>query len=184
MLKNILLMSTLILLFSSCKQEEVKDTEVTKTKIETLVSNTGSIVKLVDTTLPNLQTSYSKSETRIRKITNGSETAYFYQIESKGKYNKSTASIEYADIDEVLKALKVLLSEVEADVISNPDYTENKFVTVDGFQVGYYVSEAKANWFITLERTGSDNTLFISEGKVIETAFTDAKNKIDMLKNK
>lgn len=184
MLRNILLMSALILLFSSCKQDRVKDTEITKTKIETLVSNTGSIVKLVDTILPDLQTSYSTSETRIRKITNGGETAYFYQIESKVKYSKSTASIEYSDIDEVLKALKILLSEVEADIASNPDYTENKFVTVDGFQVGYYISEGKANWFITLERSGSDNTLFVSEGKVIETAFTDAKNKIDVLKSK
>lgn len=58
---------------------------------------------------------------------------------------------------------------------------ENKFITEDGFQVGYYVSKGKAYSYIKLERYGSDATLFIDDGDVIETAFTDAKNKIEEL---
>ena len=59
---------------------------------------------------------------------------------------------------------------------------ENKLVTVDGFQVGYYVSKGKASWYIKLEKFGSHITLFIDNGDTIETAFTDAKSKIDELK--
>jgi hypothetical protein len=83
---------------------------------------------------------------------------------------------------EVIKALKALQPEVEKDILSNPDYLENKFVTVDGFQVGYYVSGKKASWYIKLEKYGSENTLFIDNGNIIETSFVDAKNKVDELK--
>jgi hypothetical protein len=85
---------------------------------------------------------------------------------------------------EVIKAVKSLKTEVEADIASNPDYMENKFTTVDGFQVGYYVSKGKATWYIRLEKYGSDKTLFVTDGEVIEAAFTNAKNKIDELKLK
>ncbi len=83
---------------------------------------------------------------------------------------------------EILKALKVLKTDVANDISANPDYMENKFVTVDGFQVGYFISGGKASWYIKLEKYGSDNTLFIDNGDTIETAFTEAKNKIDELK--
>lgn len=73
-------------------------------------------------------------------------------------------------------------NDVSADIASNPDYMENKFVSVDGFQVGYYVSKGKADWYIKLEKYGSDNTIFINDGDTIELAFTEAKNKIDELK--
>jgi hypothetical protein len=85
---------------------------------------------------------------------------------------------------EIIKAVKTLVTEVEADIESNPDYMENKFTTTDGFQVGYYVSKGKSTWYIRLEKHGSDNTLFLIDSYIIETAFTNAKNKIDELKNK
>ncbi len=138
--------------------------------------------KFVDNKLPNLSASYGSTETRVRKITNGVATAYFYQITKEGKYSNSVASIEYSDLIELLKAVKVLKGEVTSDIAANSDYMENKFVTVDGFQVGYYVSKGKANSYIKLEKFGSDNTLFINDGDTIETAFTDAKSKIDELK--
>ena len=81
-----------------------------------------------------------------------------------------------------MKALKALQPEVEKDLASKPDYLENKFITVDGFQIGYYVSDGKVSWYLKLEKFGSDNTLFIDRGDVIESAFSEAKNKIDELK--
>jgi hypothetical protein len=137
---------------------------------------------LSDNKLPNLSASYGAAETRVRKIINGTATAYFYQITKEGKYSNSVASIEYSDLLELLKAVKVLKGEVINDIAANSDYRENKFVTVDGSQVGYYVSKGKANWYIKLEKQGSDNTLFIDNGDTIETALTDAKSKIDELK--
>ena len=80
--------------------------------------------------------------------------------------------------------MKTLQSEEPKDVASNPDYLENKFITVDGFEVGYFVDKGKSTWYLKLEKYGNDNnTLFIKDGSSnIETAFNDAKTKIEELK--
>ena len=75
--------------------------------------------------------------------------------------------------------MATLKAEVEKDIAANPDYLENKFVTVDGFQVGYYVSKGKSRWYLKLEKFGSDNTLFIDNLETIAAAFDEAKVKID-----
>lgn len=183
MVRKFFLVSTLtIMSVATYGQDVKKEAENVKTKMDVFASKTGSITKFVDTKLPNLKATYGSAQTRIRKITNGTTSAFFYQIEKEGKYSSNTASIEYSDLTEILKALKVLKTDVANDVSANPDYMENKFVTVDGFQVGYFISGGKASWYIKLEKYGSDNTLFIDNGDTIETAFTDAKNKIDELK--
>ncbi|WP_228437758.1 hypothetical protein [Chryseobacterium sp. 7] len=167
------------------KAQEIKKDEVQlKTKMDLFTSKTGSIIKFTDTRLPPLKTSYSDAETKIRKITSGSNTSYFYQIVKDGKYANSAASIEYSDLLEVIKALKELQLQSEKDTTANPDYIENKFITVDGFQVGYYVDRSKKIWFLKLEKYGSDNTLFINDVVSLDTAFNDAKNKIEELKLK
>jgi hypothetical protein len=181
--KKIPMVITLLFVSATIFAQEVKkETETVKTKMDLFSSKTGTITKFVDTNLPSLKTAYGVAETKIRKIINGVTSAYFFQITNKGKYGSSTASIEYSDLIEVLKALKALQSEVEKDIATNPNYLENKFVTVDGFQVGYYVSGGKAIWYLKLEKYGSDNTVFIDNGATIETAFTEARNKIDELK--
>ena len=180
--KLIFLFSLLLLGNLIYSQEVKKEADAAKTKMDVFVSKTGSITKFIDTRLTGIKTSYDIAETRVRKISNGSLTAYFYQIEKEAKYGDNIASIEYSDLVEVIKALKLLKSEVEKDIASNPDYLENKFVTVDGFQVGYYVSSGKATWYIKLEKYGSDNTIFIKEGDDIEVPFNEAKSKIDELK--
>lgn len=163
-------------------QEAKKESENVTTKMDVFASKTGIITKYVDTKFPNLKTAYGSTENRIRKMSIGSTSSYFYQIIKEGKYSNNTASIEYSDLIEVLKALKELKLQVDNDVAQNPDYLENKFVTVDGFQVGYYVSGQKAKWYIKLEKYGSDNTLFVDNVDIIENAFNVAKNKIDELK--
>ncbi|EKT4520362.1 hypothetical protein JE950_002007 [Flavobacterium psychrophilum] len=181
--KKITIVITLLFASTTIFAQEVKkEIETVKTKMDLFSSKTGTITKFVDTTLPNLKTTYGSAETKIRKIINSVTSAYFFQITNKGKYGSSTASIEYNDLIEVLKALKALHPEVEKDIATNPNYLENKFVTVDGFQVGYYISAGKSVWYVKLEKYGSDNTLFIDNGETIETAFTEAKNKIDELK--
>lgn len=42
--------------------------------------------------------------------------------------------------------LAKLVAEADTDCSANPDYLENRFVTNDGFEIGYYVSKGKANW--------------------------------------
>ncbi len=183
MMKTTVFILTILLgSLSLFAQDVKKDAETVKTKIDVFNSKTGTITKFTDNKLLNLKTSLGGVETRIRKINNGTASAFFYQIIKEGKYSNSTASIEYSDLLEVLKAIKALKTEVDKDIALKPDYLENKFITVDGLQVGYYVSGEKTSWYIKLEKYGSDNTLFFENGDVIETSFTEAKNKIDELK--
>jgi len=184
MIKRTAVFITSITLFSATlfAQDAKKEVETIKTKMDVFSSKTGSITKYIDTKLPALKTTYATVENRVRKITSGNITGYFYQIEKEGKYSNSTASIEYLDLLEILKALQILKQDLPKDLTLNPDYLENKFITVDGFNVGYFVSKGKATWYITLEKYGSDNTLIIENVDVIETAFTKAKNTIEELK--
>lgn len=184
MLKKSLIIVALSIISSSIFAQDVKkEAEVVKTKMEAFASKTGIITKFTDFKLPNLKSTYGgSSETRIRKVNSGNTATFFYQIEKTGKYSNSTASIEYSDLLEVIKALKTLKADVEQDVTNNPDYLENKFTTIDGFKVGYFVNKGKASWYLQLEKYGSDNTLFIENGETIEIALNDAKIKIDELK--
>lgn len=178
-----LILSTFMLTTVAFSQDVKKEAQKAETKMEAFASKTGTIVKFIDTKLSDIKLSYgSVAETRIRKIISGAETRFYYQIENQGKYSSSTASIDYTDLLEIIKAIKSLKSDVDKDVALNPDYLENKFTTTDGFQVGYLVNKGKTSWYLRLEKYGSDNTIFVKDGDGIETAFTDAKNKIEELK--
>ena len=147
--------------------------------MEAFASKTGVITKFTDTNLSNLRASYTVAKTKVRKVNSGNTEIYFYQIEKSGEYGSSKASIEYSDLLEGIKALNSLKAEVDTDIASNPDYMENKFITEDGFQLGYYISKGKATWYIRLEKYGSDKTLFIKDLSEIEANFNEAKNKIE-----
>lgn len=184
-MKNYLILLLLTVTTFTFSQEAKKELEKEKTKIDAFASKTGSIIKFTDFKLSGIKSLYGGfSETRIRKINSGTMSSYFFQIEKQGKYNTSTASIEYTDLLEVIKAINSLKSEVEKDILSNPDYLENKFTTVDGFKLGYMINKGKATWYLQLEKYGSDNSIFIENIETIEKAFEEAKNKIDEIKTK
>lgn len=183
MKKKIIYAALLILTVTvSCAQENKKEPE--KTKFDNLTSKTGSIISFIDVKLPNLKTEYSTAQTRIRKIVSGTTTAFFYQIVKEGKYGTITASIEYTDLSEMIKALNILISQADLHLSSKPDYMENMFVTEDGFKIGYFISNNKVSWFIQLEKLGQDNTLFLNDPNLISGIFLEAKNTIEGLKNK
>jgi len=181
MMTKKLLLPVVLLINSAICQDVKKETEALQTKMDRFTSKTGAFSKFADTKLPDLISNYSSAQTRIRKVVSGTQYFYFYQIEESGEYGNSTASIEYSDLLEVIKALNVLKVEVDKDAAGNPDYLENKFTTVDGFQVGYYVSKSKVQRFIKLEKYGSKNTVFMKDFATVETAFNDAKVKIQEL---
>lgn len=181
-MKKIFILILILVSINTFSQDLVKDSEKTETKMESFASKTGVITKFTDINLDKLKSSYTVAETRIRKISSGNTERYFYQIEKPNEYENSTASIEYSDLLEVIKALNSLKSEVESDIRSDPDYMENKFITEDGFQLGYYITKGKATWYLKLEKYGSDKTLFINDLEKIERNFLDAKNKIEELK--
>lgn len=158
-------------------------TPKTESKFESFSSKSGTIVTFTDYPTDGLKRRFGKGETSVRKVTNGSnESRYYFKITNEGQYSTSTAVIEYSDLLEILKAISVL-KQSEVKDITNPNYTESKFRTSDGFEIGYYVSSGKSNWYLQLERIGRDNTIFPS-GTIteIEQTFLAAKTKIEELK--
>ena len=183
-MKKLLFALGFILLISSLYAQDANDVQQATTKMDAFASKTGTIIKFIDYSLPNLKLYLGGiAETRIRKLVSGTEVKYFYQISYKGKYDTKTASIAFEDLLEVIKAIEPLKKSSKEDIELNPDYLENKFVTEDGFQLGYYVSKGKINWYLRLEKYGSGNTIFPSNFDSIESAFNSAKQKIDELKN-
>ncbi|WP_417558360.1 hypothetical protein [Mesoflavibacter zeaxanthinifaciens] len=180
MKKSITILAMVITAFSF-SQEVKKEIEKQETKIEKFTSQTGVITKFTDFNLSDLKSSYTVAKTRIRKLNSGDHVGYFYQIQKPGKYGESTASIEYSDLLELIKAFNSLKTEVDKDVSLNPDYLENKFITTDGFQLGYFVNKGKATWYMRLEKYGSDKTLYIKDLEKIDANFNEAKNKIEEL---
>lgn len=160
----------------------VSDTIKNKSKLDLFTSKRGSIIKFIDYNLSLVKSKYTVPEIRIRKYMVNNEIGYFYQIVRKGNYTSKTASVEYADLLEALKALEVLKSQEKEDLKSGGDYLENTFVTVDGFEIGYYVVDGASTWVITLDKYGSDNTLYFDNVSMIENTFLEGKNKIEELK--
>ena len=153
------------------------------TKFEVFSSKTGSIMKYIDTNMPALPLNWGSLQTSVRTVMSDQGVAYFYRIERAEMQSlpARTAMIEYSDLVEINKALGKLVASVSADLQSNPDYLENKFITEDGFQIGYYVSSGKANWYMKLEKYTS-STVFVKNSDVLISAFSGAQQKIEELK--
>ena len=166
----------MVLLFSMLFSEDVKKSA---TKIDQFSSKTGSILKFIDTNLPSLKLSFGVADVKIRKIIGVGKVGYFLQISKEEKYDTKTASIAYEDLIEVIKALETLRLESSTDIALSPDYLENKFITEDGFQIGYYVSKGKLNCYLTLDKYGSGSTIFLKDVESIETILLLAKSKIE-----
>ena len=181
-MKKLLLLFAMMLPLASIAQSE-QSSENKLTKFEQFTSKTGRISKFVDVKMPNLPLSFMGSvEASVRTVMGDGDAHYFYRIE-EAETSRSIAHIamiEYSDLVEINKALEKLVSEVDADCAANPDYLENRFITEDGFQIGYYVSKGKANWYLKLERYKS-STIFIKNAQVLTTNFPAAQQKIEEL---
>lgn len=172
-----------LLLFSICItslaiSQDVKDAD---DKMTEFASKTGVIIKFEDYKLPDIKLSYGVAETKIRKLTSGGEVKKFYQISYEGKYGTKTASIAYEDLVEVQKAMVSLKDQAKLDINTSSDYVENKFVTDDGFKIGYYVSDLKLNWYMVLEKYGSNNTIFMRSSDSIDDAISGALKRMDSI---
>jgi hypothetical protein len=182
-MKKVLLL--LLLALPMCMFGQADNKAKQMTKFEEFSSATGKIVKFQDYKLPNMAESFMGSlETGIRTIMGGTSNAYFYRIEETetSRTVSHIAMIEYSDLVEINKALDKLCASVETDIAANPDYLENKFRTVDGFEVGYYINKAKASWFMKLERYTS-STVFVKNQETLVDAFKNAQAKIEELKS-
>lgn len=150
-------------------------------KMLDFVSRKGVIMKFEDFQLPKLKSTYGICEVKIRKIVSGEKVKYFLQISKKGKYNSVTTSIANEDIIEIEKALAALQIQGANDISTNADYLENRFISDDEFELGYYVAKNKITWYMKLEN-GNDGTVFLKSNEVIASTLKIAKEKIALLK--
>ena len=180
-MKKIILLLALMMPFASFAQNEP---EKQLTKFEQFSSKTGRISKFVDVNMPKIPLSFMGSlQTGIRILMGENSNSYFYRIE-EAETSRSVAHIamiEYSDLVEINKALAILVNEVDADCAANPDYLENKFISEDGFQIGYYVNKGNASWYLKLERYGN-STVFIKNAEALTSAFPAAQQNIEELK--
>lgn len=182
-MKKVILL--LLLVLPMCVFGQADNNAKQMTKFEEFSSATGKIVKFQDYSLPNMAQSFiGILETSIRTIMGGNTNAYFYRIEEPETHSRLShiAMIEYSDLIETNKALDKLCASVDADIAANPDYLENKFRTIDGFEIGYYISKGKASWFMKLERY-SQSTVFVKNQQTLVDAFKNAQAKIEELKS-
>jgi hypothetical protein len=175
-----LISATLVPALMACGQEK-NDQEHQVTKIDEFISARGVILRFQDYKLSGFKTRFGGVESRIRKFTNKSESKYFFQIKKIVEYKESTASIEYEDVIEVIGSLEVLKSQFADDASKPMDYMENKFVTTDGFSVGYYIAASQSSWYIVLG-DGANETIFINDVDRMVSAFEEARLKIESLR--
>ena len=176
----IMLMALMMPVVSNAQNDAAKKL----TKFEQITSKTGRIFKFVDVRMPSIPKNlFGSVSTGIRTAMGEQFNSYFYRIEDP-ETNRSVAHIamiEYSDLVEINKALAKLAAEADTDCSANPDYLENRFVTNDGFEIGYYVSKGKASWYMKLERYSS-STVFVKNAESLTTNFQDAQKKIEELK--
>ncbi len=177
-MRNLLLLLLMTISLSAYSQQ--KDAE-SQSKMDVFASATGSIVKFTDYNLESLGSAYGIAETRIRMIDAKGESQVFLQITKETKYGDKKASIAYEDLLEIIKAMPKLKLDAQSDMTTDANYLENKFVTDDGFQVGYYVSSGKVKWYLVLEKYGSNNTFFLNDVISAENLFNRAKIKMEEL---
>lgn len=153
-----------------------------ETAYDQFVSQSGKIIKFQDYKLPAIKGRFELFETKIRVIKAGGQTSYFFQVEKKNKYGNIIASVAETDIIEMIKALSILIENSTEDKQKSIEYLENKYVTEDGVQIGYYISGKEIGWYLVLDKYKSDATAFINDGESVLVVLKSALDKIVELK--
>lgn len=182
---SIILKAFLTILFLNITfQVSAQENKKEASKIAQFASKTGVIVKFEDYNLSDIKLKYGKAESKIRKIISGNEIQYFHQISYKRESSTTTTSIAIEDLLELLKAVKALKEMSTNESGTTSDYLENKFITEDDVELGYYLLNKKLVWYLVLKNYGSGNTLFFKDISSIEQSLNEAKSKIESLKSK
>lgn len=154
--------------------------------LERFVSRTGKIVLLTDYDIPDINLGLSGTiETKIRKVTVGGETAYFYMLEKDRQFTALNWSLDYEQLVEMMKAVSLLKAGFDEAMREKVLYKENRFSTNSGIRVGYMIEEGKPRWFLTTDRSiytpraKAPSTVFVSDIALLEKSLAEGKAKID-----
>jgi len=156
------------------------------------VSQKGETIKFYEYYLPFFDIKYSGVNASVRKYTTDRDIAYFYLL----SYRDYIAAITYEDLLELINAIEPLKNESEKDMSSDIQYTQNKYITNEGLQLGYYYSSGmkgkqiifgastpNVKWFLTFDTFLSNNTAVIGSIDSLKKSLIFGKNKIDSLVN-
>ena len=164
-----------VCLFAFLFSQETKELS----KMDKFISNVGQIIKLAQYNLPELVAYNEKVENLVSRVTIADQEKYFFIIKKEGDYDTKSASIAEDDLEDIINALNNLIKSSESET-SESNYLENKFITEDGFQIGY-AKKGSLFWFITLEEYGNSTILFRNYTELVNS-FSSAKSKITELK--
>lgn len=155
----------------------------TLSKFEKYISRAGRIFKFTDHNLGDIHGQYAILSSRIRSLSSSAGKSYFFQIEKPGEFGVLTSSIEESDLAEIIKSLAVLREESHKDANGSYDYLENKFVTDDGFKIGYFIDKnLSPTWFVSLDNYSNDGTVIIDNLDALEKLCVKASGVIAELK--
>lgn len=168
----------LILLFMTLSLA-AQNTNEEKSKLNVITSQKGVMIKFIESSLPILNLRYGEKATiKVRKYISKETQTFFLNIAN----SSASTSIPEEDLVAIIEALKTLKISLESDLSKSKDYLENKFVTNEGIQIGYYINNGNENWFLKLSDYGSNNTLLIKEFSDLESLLKDANSKIQEMK--
>ena len=143
-MKKVLCFMLFLLAFGSNLNAQ-NDSIVRVTKHQALDSQKGKIIKYEDKKTNDIPCFNSQFpfKCKIRTFFRNGINSYFLIL-------GDTYKIEYSDLVEINKAFDKFYKEVDADCALKPEYLENKYITDDGFKIGYYVKKGKPTWFVDL----------------------------------
>ncbi|MBT6339604.1 MAG: hypothetical protein HOJ48_09960 [Desulfobacula sp.] len=153
------------------------------TKMDKIRSKKGVTIRFIDYKLPVVESRFAPLKLTVKVFEAGDESQLFYEVYVNAADIKDTnvAWIAEEDLSDMINALQSLKQTAIKDAQSNPDFLENRFVTEDGFSVGYYVSEGQPSWFISFDKIGKGSDAFFDHVAIIEDMFKQAKDKMDSL---
>ena len=150
-------------------------------RIDKIISEAGKIIRYDDYKLPDIKGSYGegKLEVKVRVVNTGSTPySYFVLISRKTKYDTKRASISEEELTDVIEAFDSLV-KMSITESTTSSYANIKYVSEEGFQMGYYVDEKRnSHWFVTLEKYGTGNTFFLKKPEELKEVLLAAQKKI------
>ena len=151
------------------------------TKLETLISAKGKLVRTVSHDLPAAHSETNVLSAQVMVVDTGDSTEYFLLWAKEREDDEVVAAIAEADIKAVSKAIISLKKASQVDIYLNADHIQNIFVTDDNFTIGYFVLDSILTWFIALDEY-SDELEYFDDVSVIENLLTSAQDKIKEIK--
>ena len=151
------------------------------TKLETLISAKGKLVRTVSHDLEATHSETNVLSTQVMVVDTGDSIDYFLLLAKEREDDEVVAAIAEVDIKALAKAITSLKEVSLVDVYLSADHVQNIFVTDDNFTIGYFVLDSKLTWFIALDEY-SDELEYFDDVSVIENLLTSAEDKIKEIK--